>query len=328
MKSILVVTPIKNIDGLYNRLSSLFDLEYQPDCTLEFLQAMDGSEKNRVHVLFTNPNRSGLYLGPEVLDSLPNLKVICTASTGTVHIDKVACNGRSIDILCLKNEIPVLRTVTSTAELAFTLMLTALRNILPATSDVVEGGWDCDKFIGRQVDHLTIGVIGYGRLGRMFARYCRAFGAETIIYDPLIDDSEIPLDYRRVESLEALALKSDVISLHVHVSESTQNMINQDVLAKCKPNLIFVNTSRGEIVHEPAMLSFLDGNADAIYATDVLADEIKERDANPIMLRYKRDYPGGQIIITPHIGGMTTDARAIAYNRAVDLLVQYIEELK
>ena len=108
----------------------------------------------------TNPNRAKIYLGHEILNSMPNLQVICTASTGTVHIDCTLAESRGIDIISLKDETDFLSKVTSTAELAFTLMLTVIRKMIPATNDVINGGWDCDKFIGRQVGDLKIGVLG------------------------------------------------------------------------------------------------------------------------------------------------------------------------
>ena len=118
--------------------------------------------------------------------------------------------------------------------------------------------WDYTKFIGRQINKLNFGIIGFGRLGQYYAKYCKAFGAKVYVYDPYknVEDEKI----NQVNKIEEIFNKSDVISLHVHVNRETTNMINKDCLKYAKDELLIVNTSRGEIINENDLVQFLKDN--------------------------------------------------------------------
>ena len=114
---------------------------------------------------------------------------------------KEECERREISIISLKNEVNFLSQVTSTAELAFTMMLTMVRKISPAVHDVYLDNWDCEKFIGKQIQDLNIGVLGMGRLGKIFSSYCNAFDPKLSFYDPFVDKSPFPW-IEKIENLE------------------------------------------------------------------------------------------------------------------------------
>ena len=134
--------------------------------------------------IFTNPNMSKFKINEEIIESGNKLKCICTASTGTNHIDINYANKKNIKILSLKKHIKILEKIPSTAELAFTLMMVSLRNIIPASKSVTKYQWSYLEFIGEQLKDKKIGVLGFGRLGKMFAKYCLKFDAHVHIYDP------------------------------------------------------------------------------------------------------------------------------------------------
>ena len=147
-----------------------------------------------------------------------------------------------------------------------------------------------------------------------------------MIYDPyikreIIDETAFNVAY----NLKEIAKFSDIISLHVHVNESSSKFINKDFLETCNSNVTVINTSRGEIIDEYEMIKFLDKNKEAKYFTDVISDEIEKKDENLILQAYNENQYMDRLIITPHIGGMTHDARFLAYNRAADLLIEYYE---
>jgi len=311
---VLVITPIKHIPGIWDQLSACMELTYIPEASLDDVM----SQIQKHDGIFTNPNKSNVYLGESVINAGKNLKVICTASTGTNHIDKFYANKNDITILSLTEEREIINTISSTAEHSFALMLAVLRNIPQSWDSVKRGEWDYEQYIGRQIDHLTIGVIGYGRLGVFFSRYVKAFGAKVLVYDPYkqVDDP----DFKQVELLEILQA-SDVISFHVHVSEETTEMVNQAWFSKMKSNVILVNTSRGEIMNEANLISFLRKNPNAFYATDVLSNETKRKQENKVL---QEALGGNQILITPHIGGMTIEGQKIAYSHAAKLLKDYL----
>ena len=319
---LLVCTPIENIREIEKRLSELFKIIYQPDIKYsDFEENIFGE----VQGIFTNPNRSKIYLSSDVFRKLPNLDFICTASTGTVHIDINECKKRDIKVISLKNETDFLAQVSSTSELAFALMMSAIRKIIPSVHDVYDGNWDCDKFIGRQLGDLKIGILGMGRLGKIFSNYCNAFGSETCFYDPHVSSDDYP-HARKYEQISDFLSELDVLSIHIHASDENRGFINKDILDMCKKDIVIVNTSRGEVINEKDIINHLYENPYSIYATDVISDEINHKEKSPVYKYFQEQYPLGNIIITPHIGGMSEGARFLAYNKSVDLLESYLME--
>jgi D-3-phosphoglycerate dehydrogenase len=250
------------------------------------------------------------------------LKVIATASTGLTHIDLNYLNENNIELISLTTDFDFINQISSTAELAFALTLEGLRNLKSANNSVIEGRWEYLPFVGRQISNLTFGVIGYGRLGKFFANYALAFGAKVLVYDPYAEvDSKEGL--KQVSALEEIFLISDVVSLHVHVNSETTGLINKSLLAKAKDTLLLVNTSRGEIVSDTDLISFLKRNPKAKYSTDVLTGEVKGLLNNPI---FEHSLKTSQIFVSPHIGGMTEDAQKIAYFRTAEKLRRYFSD--
>ncbi len=313
-RKVLVITPVKHIDGVVNLLESIGDVTYMDDpLPSEVLSCI-----SQYDAVYTNPNKSRVYIGDDLISHATNLKVICTASTGLNHIDLESANKKNIAIISLTEERAVIEKISSTAELAFTLTMASLRNIVNANNSVVNDEWDYTKYIGRQVSALTVGVLGYGRLGLMYARYAKSFGARVIVYDPykLIEDEGIT----QVNNLNELISVSDVISMHVHVTPETKKMINRQVFSVMKSDVLLINTSRGDIIDEVALVDFLKSNPQARAGVDVLADEIRNRGGSPLLKFAKSS---NQVIITPHIGGMTKEAQEIAYGHVASLLKQF-----
>lgn len=314
---ILVITPIRHIAGVAECLEATGQVTYLDDPTpAEVIACI-----HEYDAIYTNPNKSRVYVGRELMDAAKRLKVICTASTGTNHIDKACAAEYGLPILALTEERQVISRISSTAELAFALTMASLRHIVRGHSAVIQGEWDYTRFIGRQMNCLTIGVIGYGRLGQMYAGYCRAFGSRVMVYDPYktVEDNGL----EQVKSLDELLPVADVVALHVHVTRETEGMINAAILARMKKDVLLVNTSRGDVVNEEHLVAFLRVRPKARVATDVLRDEVRNRLASPL-LRYAAE--SSQVIITPHIGGMTREAQEIAYGHAAKLLSEYFSE--
>jgi phosphoglycerate dehydrogenase-like enzyme len=304
---ILVITPVRHIAGVSDILEATGQVTYMDDPTPEEAIAAIG----KYDALYTNPNKSKVFIGSAVIDAASNLKVICTASTGTNHIDKSYAAQKGLPILALTEEREVISRISSTAELAFALTMAGLRHVVRSHNAVLRSEWDYTRYIGRQMNYLTVGVIGYGRLGAMYARYCQAFGSRVLVYDPYktVDGKGL----EQVKDLSLLLHNSDVIAIHVHVSDETQGMMNAACFAQMKKDVLLVNTSRGDIVNEPDVVAFLRASPQARVATDVLADEIRNRLASPL-LQYAHE--SEQVIITPHIGGMSREAQEIAYGHA------------
>jgi len=318
---LLLCTPVEGIKNVLPRLERLFEIIHLPNaCDQDF----EENDFSNVSAIFTNPNRTKIFLGGDIFDSLPNLRVICTASTGTVHIDCALAKSRDVSIVSLKNETDFLSKVTSTAELAFTLLLTVVRHMIPATYDVVGGEWDCDKFIGRQVSDLKIGVLGLGRLGKLFAKYCDCFGAEVSFYDPYVDEIATLKNVRKIEIMKNFLCDLDVVSIHIHATDENVGFISREFLEMCRDDVIIINTARGEVVDEIALVEFLRRNPNSHYATDVIHNEVA-RHESPILKHLQNSFPGGNVTVTPHVGGMSEGARYLAYNKSLDLFEKYLE---
>ena len=210
--------------------------------------------------------------------------------------------------------------ISSTAEHAFALTISSLRNIVSSYNSVLHDQWDYTQYIGRQFNGLAIGVIGFGRLGKFYAKYCYEFGAKIYVFDPYVD--EVSDSYTRLDSLQEICKKCDVLSIHVHVSDETINLIDLEVMNIMKKDVLIINTSRGEVINEKDLINFLKENKKARIATDVIANEITKRLDSPI-IRYAKNSP--QVLITPHIGGMTKEAQEIAYNHAARMLIEYFQ---
>ena len=156
----------------------------------------------------------------------------------------------------------------------------------------------------------------------MYANFCLAFGAKVIVYDPY--KTVHCKSIQQAKNINELLKNSDVISFHIHVTPETENMIDCNWFNKMKKDVLIVNTSRGEILNEEDLVKFLSKNKHARVATDVLFGEVKNKSKSPL-LRYLNKT--NQILITPHIGGMTREAQEIAYNQAAVILNKHIKEL-
>ncbi len=304
---VLVITPVHHIKGVVKTLESFADVTYLEDPSLlEVIGTIENYDS-----IYTNPNKSKVYIGSELINAANNLKVICTASTGTNHIDKDYAKNKGLQVLSLTEEREVINRISSTAELAFALTMVGLRHIVSSHNNALDGEWDYMNYIGRQMNSLTIGIIGYGRLGSMYGNYCKAFDSKVIVFDPYKEIDKHGIE--QVDNLDDLLVQSDVISIHVHVTEETQNMINYDIFNKLKNEVLIINTARGDIINEIDLINFLKMNPKARIATDVLADEVRNRLESPL-LNYAKD--SDQVTITQHIGGMSHEAQEIAYGHA------------
>ncbi|MBP9701569.1 MAG: hydroxyacid dehydrogenase [Candidatus Pacebacteria bacterium] len=247
----------------------------------------------------------GLTFHPQVIDAAPKLKTIVTATTGLDHIDVKYAEQKGIKVLSLKGEDAFLNTITGTAELALALMISIARNIPQSIEAVLKGEWDRESFKGHSLHGKTLGVVGLGRLGKWMARYGQAMGKKVIFTDPNVESDT----YKKVSFAELLA-QSDVISIHVHLTPETEYMFNAATFSKMKPNAYLVNTSRGKLVNETDLIDALEKKIIAGYATDVLDGETSfagtKIGSHPLAEYAKKNR---NLLIVPHIGGMTHESR-------------------
>ncbi len=247
----------------------------------------------------------GLQFDANVLKHASNLRFIATATTGTDHIDLKATKQQGITVLSLKDAKDLLEDIPSTAEHAWGLLLALVRHTAPAAEAVSQGQWNGKPFAGMELKGKTLGIIGVGRLGRIIAGYGRAFGMKIIGYDL----QKIPASVCTQVSLNTLLKTSDVVSLHVHLTPETEGMIGEKEFQHMKPTAMLINTARGKIVDEQALLFALKKKRIAGYAADVLTGETRfdqDCSGDPLVMHSKKHK---NVLLTPHIGGRTHEAR-------------------
>lgn len=243
----------------------------------------------------------------EVLRRAARLKMIVSPTTGLDHIDLAETQRRGIHVLSLREESDFLQDIRGTAEHTIALMLSLLRHIPQACAHARSGDWNRDLFRGRELYGKTAGIVGYGRLGRIVARYLRAFVTRVLVTDPKIhtDQTEVGIT---PTSLPTLLHESDLVTLHVNLCEETKRFFGQEQFATMKEGAWFINTSRGEVVDEQALLMALRSGWLRGAALDVVSTERSPRLGDHPLVIYARE--NDNLIITPHIGGCTAESMA------------------
>jgi D-3-phosphoglycerate dehydrogenase len=254
--------------------------------------------------------RLGHRLDTEFFDHAPRLRAIVSATTGLNHIDISTAAQRDIEIISLKGETEFLRRITVTAELTWGLLLALARSIPAACAHTANGGWNRDEFRdGLQLAGRTLGILGYGRLGTIVANYGHAFGMRVLVAD--VRPMELPPWAEQV-SHDALYAESDVITVHVPSAPETHHLVGRSAFARMQRGAVLINTARGDVIDERALVEALETGKIAGAALDVLEDEYDAAaTASSLKLRQLAAC-SRRVLITPHIGGASNDAMARA----------------
>jgi len=303
---IAVVTPVKHLNGVLNLLATKGEIHLLEEGSKSEVRELLLNKD--IDTILCNPNQQTYKIDEELLSGT-NVSLINTCSTGMNHIDVEYCKLVGIQIYSLTKDYELINNLPSTSELAFGLLLDLMRNItLSNNTTKQDKSWDYLPFVGQQMKDFKVGIIGYGRLGKMMAKYCKAFDAEVYIYDPYSDESN-------VKTLEDLFQICDAVSLHVHVGDETKYMIDYNLLSR---NVKFlVNTSRGEIVKESDVIRALKEGKLWGYGADVIEDEFGDISKSPF---FNLENSKLNCIFTPHIGGMTIQGQEKAYKWAINKL--------
>jgi D-3-phosphoglycerate dehydrogenase / 2-oxoglutarate reductase len=239
----------------------------------------------------------------EVMAAGGGLRMIVTPTTGLNHIDLDEARRYGIQVLSLRGETKFLENIRATAEHTMALIFSLLRRVPAAVAHAKNGDWNRDLFKGSELYGKTVGVVGYGRLGRIVARYLRGFDTRVLAADPNVNRASVP--EVTLVGLKQLLQESDVVTVHVNLCDKTLGLFGREEFAAMKTGAWFVNTSRGEVVDENALLDALRSRRLAGAALDVLSCEKFDMKDHPL-LAYARE--NDNLIITPHIGGCTTES--------------------
>lgn len=246
---------------------------------------------------------------PEVIEAASQLGIIARTGAGYDSVDLSAAAQRGITVCHTPGA-----NRQSVAELAIGLMLSSARHIPRAAADVLAGEWT--QRSGRELSGATLGVIGFGSIGKEVASIATAFGMRVLVSDPALDETFAAAIGAQARSLPQLLAESDFVTVHIALTPQTHHLIDAPALAAMKPSAYLINTARGGVVDEQALADALHAGRLAGAALDVVEQEPLAAD-DPL-----RGAP--HLVLTPHIAGATAEARArssqIAATQVIDFL--------
>jgi len=231
-------------------------------------------------------------VGAAAMDAAPSLKVISKHGSGTDTIDKVAAKARGIEVVAA-----VGANAAAVAEQALALLLACAKSVVTLDERMHAGHWDKATHKSVELEGRTVGVIGLGAIGLRFARMADALGMRVLGFDPYAKD--LPAHIRQVE-LADIWRDSDAISLHCPLTPDNAKLVNAKTLAACKRGVIIVNTARGGLIDEAALL-------DAVRSGQVHSAGLDSFAVEPMTAPHP--FHGEKhITLSPHVGGVTADA--------------------
>lgn len=269
--------------------------------------------------------RLAYKLDVTVLQAGIRCKVLVTPVTGIDHIDEALCQRLGIQIICLRGEREFLKEIRATAELTVGLTLSLLRHIPSAVQSVKAGLWDRDLFRGRELFQKTAGIVGFGRLGRIVAEYFHAMGVNILAYD--VEEKEPwPSYVTKVNSLTDLARQSDMVSIHVAYNKASHHLIDAAFFDALPTHAVIINTARGGVIDEAALLSALKTGRISGAALDVLQGEPDIDETHPLVAYAKAN---NNLLLVPHIGGNTFESfaktEAFIANKVIEVIKNWPE---
>lgn len=269
-------------------------VHYQPDFRLE----TDRSLLAECNILVI---RSKFFVDAEILAQSPKLQIIGRAGAGLDAIDVQAAEKAGITVLHAAEG-----NADAVAEHTMGLILCLLAKIASADASVRKGEWKREHFRGMELKNRTVGLIGYGNMGRAVAARLLAFGCKVLAYDKYLD--RLPDGHAVQVELEPLQQEAEIISLHIPLTQETSGMVNHDFFRKCRKGVILINTSRGSIVQISDLVQELEEGRLAGAGLDVLEHEPPPVGSQEFSSLYERLFTRGDVLLTPHVAGWSLES--------------------
>jgi len=241
--------------------------------------------------------RSETQVTAELMAGASKLRVIARAGIGTDNIDLEEATSRGIPVLTAPGA-----NSTSAAEHAMALMLSLCRKVPQAAATMAAGKWDRKAFEGTELRGKTLGILGLGRIGSLVAKIAQAFGMTVIALDPYVVAQHALALGVELLPLEDVLARADILTLHIALTDDTRHLLNAERLAKTKKGVLIVNTARGALIDDPALIAALESGQVGGAALDVFETEPLPADA---VLR-----KAPNLILTPHLGASTKEAQS------------------
>ena len=236
--------------------------------------------------------RSATKLTKEVLDKAEQLKIIARCGVGIDNVDLDFAKSKNIFVTNAPSA-----NLISVVELTVALIISASRKLSLADSHLKKGEWNRSQFLGNELYGKTLGIVGFGKAGRLVAERMKSFGMSIVFYDPYVTDwngSEESI------KLDDLLRTADVVSIHVIKTKDTENLISKDMLDLLKPSSVIINTSRGGVLDEEYLFELLESEKIFGAGLDVYSNEPPKNVDR---------YNGLNLVTTPHIGASTNEAQ-------------------
>ena len=296
------------------------------DCPTDFIEYKDDllydwglQESIYPEILITNPGSEYKYDEHHFNDEhYQDLKIVATPSTGNTHIDLDYLEKKGIEFYSLLDDRESLDKITASSEFTWLHIMNAMRKFRVATNNTRY--WrekkNEDKLRTQQLSGKTIGIIGYGRIGKNVSKYAEAFGMDFLFYDP-----DVFANGNKVSSIDSMK-DVDIVSINCGLNDTSRNLITYDTFKDFKKGLVVVNTSRGEVVDE-RYISLLIKSREIFYSADVIVDE--QNLSTPHHSELYKLYESGEydnLTLTPHVAGVTTDSQQIAFRSIIELCMK------
>jgi D-3-phosphoglycerate dehydrogenase len=253
-----------------------------------------------------------------LLARLPNLKLISQTGKVSGHVDVAAATERNIAIA------EGVGSPVAPAELTWALIMAASRKLVPYSSNLKDGLWQTSSInpagnsLGRVLKGRTLGIWGYGKIGRLLAGYGKVFGMNVLVWGREPSRQAAVADgFTAAASREAFFEQADVLSLHLRLNDATRGVVTAQDLARMKPDALFVNTSRAELVAEGALEAALKKGNPGAAALDVFLDEPLSTDAPLLKIP--------TVLATPHLGYVEQDSYEMYFRAAFENIVNFAE---
>ncbi|MBI2445648.1 hypothetical protein HYV43_04635 [Candidatus Micrarchaeota archaeon] len=256
--------------------------------------------------------RSGTQVTSDVLAAGLKLKVVARAGSGVDNVDVSEATRRGIWVVNAPGG-----NATSAAEMTIALLMAAVRKVPQANASIKVGEWKREQFKGIEIAGKVVGLVGLGSVGKVVARILNGFGARVLAYDPFITVEQADrMGVQKVE-LDALFAQSDVVSVHVPLTDATRGLIGNVQFAAMKKGVVLLNAARGGVVDEPALLDALNSGQVSAAGIDVFEKEPYSPDSTAAQL-----VAHGNVVATPHLGASTSDAQEkVAVQAAEQMLL-------
>ena len=236
--------------------------------------------------------RSATKLTKEVLDKAEQLKIIARCGVGIDNVDLDFAKSKNIFVTNSPSA-----NLISVVELTVALIISVSRKLSLADSHLKKGEWNRSQFLGNELYGKTLGIVGFGKAGRLVAERMKSFGMSIVFYDPYVTDWKGSEESIKLDDLLRTA---DVVSIHVIKTKDTENLISKDMLDLLKPSSVIINTSRGGVLDEDYLFELLESEKIFGAGLDVYSNEPPKNVDR---------YNGLNLVTTPHIGASTNEAQ-------------------